>query len=163
MKLYVNTLTVCVIMFFIGVLLGTLSRQGARRADAVEVKTDTVTVRDTIIKEKPVSLATRTIDTMLVAVCDTVVLRDTVFLSLPREERVYQDSTFRSVVSGYRPTLDAITVYPTTKYITTERVAIQRKRWGIGVQAGYGWHLSDDRIRGAPSVGVGLSYNIIMW
>jgi hypothetical protein len=35
--------------------------------------------------------------------------------------------------------------------------------WGIGVQAGYGATLSNNTVKLAPYIGVGISYNIITW
>lgn len=36
---------------------------------------------------------------------------------LPREAKVYQDSTYRAVVSGYRPSLDTISIYQRTVFV----------------------------------------------
>ena len=37
------------------------------------------------------------------------------------------------------------------------------KRWGIGLQAGYGVSLHNGEVFPAPYIGVGLSYSIINW
>lgn len=144
-----------------GYLLG--RRADRAREPAEIVRTDILRIRDTVLVDRPVPVEVRLTDTMLVAVTDTVTINDTVYLSLPRETRVYGDSTYRAQVSGYRPALDWIEVYPQTVYLTKVVKTNDVKRWGIGVQAGYGAYFRDGHIRLAPYVGVGISYNIIRW
>ena len=144
-----------------GYLLG---RRADRAPEPAEiVRTDILRIRDTVLVDRPVPVEVRLTDTMLVAVTDTVTVNDTVYLSLPRETRVYGDSTYRAQVSGYRPALDWIEVYPQTVYLTKVVKTNDVKRWGIGVQAGYGAYFRDGHMRLAPYVGVGISYNIIRW
>lgn len=144
-----------------GYLLG--RRADRAREPAEIVRTDILRIRDTVIVDRPVPVEVRLTDTMLVAVTDTVTVNDTVYLSLPRETRVYGDSTYRAQVSGYRPALDWIEVYPQTVYVTKNVITKDVRRWGIGVQAGYGAYFRDGHMRLAPYVGVGISYNIIRW
>lgn len=144
-----------------GYLLG--RRADHAREPAEIVRTDILRIRDTVLVDRPVPVEVRLTDTMLVAVTDTVTVNDTVYLSLPRETRVYGDSTYRAQVSGYRPALDWIEVYPQTVYLTKVVKTNDVKRWGIGVQAGYGAYFRDGHMRLAPYVGVGISYNIIRW
>ena len=81
---------------------------------------------------------------------------DSVEVVVPITQRVYGDSLYRAYVSGYRPQLDSIFVYPRTSYITTT-VKEKPKRWGIGLQAGYGYSPG----RGmSPYLGIGVSYNL---
>lgn len=144
-----------------GYLLG---RRDDRAPEPAEiVRTDTLRLRDTILVDRPVPVEVRLTDTMLVAITDTIRLSDTVYLSLPRETRVYGDSTYRAQVSGYRPALDWIQVYPQTVYLTKVVKANEVKRWGIGVQAGYGAYAAGGQVRLAPYVGVGISYDILQW
>lgn len=129
----------------------------------VSVSADTLWVHDTIFRDRPVPVEIRRIDTLLVEVSDTVMLHDTAYVMLPTERRVYCDSTFRAVISGYRPVLDTIAVYPVSRHITTVKTVEVpcRKRWGIGVQAGYGMYLDSGRPGFAPYVGIGVSYNFL--
>lgn len=113
--------------------------------------TDTSVFRYTIRLEKPVEIEKRTVDTMLVSVTDTLRLRDTLYLSLPREEKTYRDSTYMAVVSGYRPSLDYIEVYRKTVTVTTDRY-LEAPRWSFGVSAGPGVLLD---YKGQPHLGVG--------
>lgn len=127
------------------------------------VQVDTLRIRDTLLVERPVPVEVRVVDTMLVAVTDTIRLSDTVYLRLPREIKQYEDSLYRAQVSGYRPALDWIEVYPQTVYLTKVVKTQDVKRWGIGLQAGYGAYAAGGQVRLAPYVGVGISYDILRW
>lgn len=128
-----------------------------------EIIRDTVTVRDTIKVPEPCLIYQRVTDTLEIEVI--TVERDTVIAMLPREEVTYQDSTYTAIVSGIRPKLDYLAIYPETKYITvTERYEVPRNtHWGIGVQAGWGGVIAGGKIVTAPYIGVGVSYNILTW
>ena len=161
-------LTKCLVSAVVGAVLALAAFlcvarcTGGHRPDSEPVVIrDTTVVHDTIRIDKPVPRYIRTTDTIRVKVPVAEVLRDTVYVSLPREEKVYEDSTYRARVSGYEPRLDFVEVYPRTITITeriTERA--RRKPWGIGVNVGYGATLNDGRVRFTPYVGVGISYNI---
>lgn len=125
---------------------------------------DTVTVLkvDTVLIKEPQPYAVTVVDTLLVAVTDTLRIHDTTFVQLPREQKLYRDSTYIAWVSGYRPALDSINVYQRDIYHTiTVREKAPTKRWGLGIHAGYGVMPADNKIYAAPYVGVGLSYNIL--
>jgi len=122
------------------------------------VKTDTVTVvhYDTITAYKPVPFNVYVVDTMWVPV--TVHEHDTVWAQLPREQKVYKDSTFTTWISGYRPELDSIEVYQRTKVVTvTNNVRIPPPRWSWGVQAGVGVNTGGTV---TPYIGVGIQYRL---
>ena len=132
----------------------------------MKVKVDTLFIYDTIIVEKPVIKKVETIDTLLLPVptTDTLMLHDTVLIHLPIEQRQYSDPRYTAWVSGYRPQLDSIRIYQQTEYITKEiKMVTKPKRWGIGLQAGYGVSLHNGRVFPAPYIGVGLSYSIFSW
>lgn len=139
-----------------------------RRADRARepekiVRTDTLRIRDTVLVDRPVPVEVRLTDTMLVAISDTIRLSDTVYLRLPREIKQYEDSLFRAQVSGFRPSLDWIEVYPQITVVTRNIFVDSRKRWGLGVQSGYGAYFRDGHMRLAPYVGIGISYDLIRW
>lgn len=130
----------------------------------VVTKTDTLTVRDTIREIRPVYVEKTRTDTMLVAVTDTVTVSDTVYMVLDREQRHYRGDDYEAWVSGYRPALDSIHVFPETRYITTENISVaSRKRWGIGIHAGYGVGVSSGQVRTFPYIGVGISYDLVQF
>ena len=143
-------------------LAGFLTRQCTFKPPEPQVieKRDTVTFRDTVTITEPVEIERIVKDTMYVDVGDIVVVHDTTYLPLPIEYATYQDSSYRAVVSGYRPRLEEIDVYPLTQVITveTERYVYvpEKKRFGVGVQAGYG--ITPKGFQ--PYLGLGLSYNL---
>lgn len=124
-------------------------------------RVDTLVVRDTVIREKPIYR------TKYISVTDSVrvVVHDTVVVSVPREMRVYEDSLYRAEVSGVDPSLDRIEIYAPTRVVTkTEQQVIHVKkpsRWGIGVQVGYGITKQGNAFNPGPYIGVGVSYNIL--
>lgn len=123
-----------------------------------DVKTDTVVVyhTDTVTAYKPVPFNVYVVDTMWVPV--TVHERDTVWAQLPREAKVYEDSTYRAVVSGFRPSLDTISVFRRTETITvTNNIRVPAPRWSWGVQAGVGLNTQGTV---TPYVGVGIQYRL---
>lgn len=81
--------------------------------------------------------------------------KDSIKVEIPISSKVYEDSTYTAYVSGYRASLDSIFVYPRREVVRiTERS--KPKRWGIGIQAGYG--IGSDGF--SPYFGIGLSYNL---
>lgn len=148
-----------------GVVAGLLlsrSRVDKGENSEVVIWTDTLYVRDTVVENNPVYVTNTVIDTMLVAVRDTVTVRDTAYIVIEREQKHYRGDDYEAWISGYRPRLDSIYVFPETRYITNG-IQVKRKptRWGIGIQAGYGVTLPNGRPQMAPYIGIGISYNIV--
>jgi hypothetical protein len=125
------------------------------------VQLDTLVIRDTITQEMPVYRTKWMRDTI------TLFVHDTIPVYLPREVRIYEDSTYRAEVSGVFPSLDRIDIYQQEKTITIQvekQVAVPvRQRWGIGLQAGYGAHISGSSVALSPYIGIGITYNFISW
>lgn len=156
-----------IIVFVVGVAAGMLLPRSCQNAcpqrESVTI-TDTLTVRDTIREIRPVYVSSTRTDTMLVVVRDTVTRSDTVYMVLGREQRHYRGAGYEAWVSGYRPQLDSLNLFPETRYITKEITVHQKpKRWGIGIQVGYGMSLPQGRPVFAPYIGIGISYNLIRW
>ena len=85
-------------------------------------------------------------------------------IHLPIEQRQYLDPRYTAWVSGYRPQLDSIQIYQQREYITKEiKTVTKPKRWGLGLQAGYGVSFSNKQIQATPYIGIGISYNILTW
>jgi hypothetical protein len=120
-----------------------------------ETKIQTVVKTDTVLISAPIAVFWQILPN------DTVRIGDTL---LHRKRVVYEDSLYRAVVSGYvDPRLDSMTVYPRTVYqVETNDVyhpvtiKSKKKRWGFGLQAGYGY-------LGVFYVGVGVSYDLWQW
>lgn len=82
---------------------------------------------------------------------------DSVEVELPITQKIYEDSLYRAWVSGYDVRMDSIKVYTRTREIRIPvPFAAKRKRWGVGLQSGYGypngWY-----------IGVGITYNLLQW
>ena len=118
----------------------------------------TKVIRDTIMFYMPPEIEHRVIrDT--IAIHDTTFCKDTIFL--PREQKVYADSSYRAVVSGVSPRLDSIFVYPKTIYETRFATQNEWRRITFGLQVGVGGVIplfsSSDPSLGAY-IGVGLGF-----
>ena len=148
------------VTFVLGACFGFWLR-GLRPAKPVEpvVQTDTLYLRDTIRIDRPVP---KPYPVYLPS--DTVRLvttqHDTVEVLVPMEQKHYSDSLYDVYVSGYKPNLDSLRIYQTTKIVTiTETIKVpEKKRWGLGFQVG-GTYLP--KVGPTPYVGVGISYNLL--
>ena len=128
-------------------------------------RVDTLVVRDTIVQEKPVYRTISQVRTEYVPVCDTIRIQDTLFVPVQIETKVYEDSLYRAEVSGYKASLDRLEIYQQERIIT-QTIPVQvkeRKRWGIGVQAGYGVSTPNGKPVLSPYIGIGVSYDLIRW
>ncbi|MFR8837991.1 DUF6808 domain-containing protein [Bacteroides nordii] len=80
---------------------------------------------------------------------------DSAEVVIPITQKSYEDSLYQLWVSGYDVKLDSIKVNARMREIRIP-VPGKQKRWGIGLQAGYGypngWY-----------VGVGVSCNLFQW
>ena len=126
-----------IIALAVGVVIGLLCRPKHTPEGFVEIKRDTITRIDTHIIEKPILVERKVTDTMLVAVHDTTTINDTLFLALPRESKVYKGEEYLAEISGYKPSLDRIEIYPKTIYVTTTQTVTKRNRLSLGMELGY--------------------------
>lgn len=83
---------------------------------------------------------------------------DSAAVVIPITQKVYEDSTYKAWVSGYEPQLDSIFVYQKTQVINNY-IREKPKRWGIGLQIGYGCIGKELH----PYIGIGVNYNIFRW
>lgn len=139
----VRTFFLFIIVFVVGAAAGMLLPRFCpflRQQAEVVIATDTLTVRDTIREIRPIYVGNTRTDTMLVAVRDTIRLRDTLFVTIDREQRHYRGDDYEAWVSGYRPALDSIHVFPETRYITTENIFVEpRKCSSLALEASASW------------------------
>ncbi len=132
---------------------------------------DTLVIRDTITHHVPQYVYKHTSDTIRVPVPvpgpQPEPERDTIYVSLPRETKIYEDARYRAEVSGYQPSLDRIDIYTQTQVVTKDvtQVVKQKTRWGLGISAGYGVTINttEQTFKPAPYIGVGIHYNLISW
>lgn len=129
-----------------------------RNSTGNSLKTDTVTITkiDTVTVTKPV-IQYKYITKVIT---DTLYNTDSIKVPvhIPIERAIFQDSTYRAVVSGYRASLDTIQVYPIHTYTTITNTIIKQKRFNIGIQAGVGYGICTKK----PDVyvGLGVSYRL---
>lgn len=120
---------------------GILAGRGRNTPDIVEIR-DTLTFRDTLFIDRPVPVYVSQIrtDTVRLALVDsshTTLTRDSATVAVPITRKVYEDSTYRAVISGYKPNLDSLWVYNTIREITVTRtVKTPPRHWGFAVTAG---------------------------
>lgn len=158
MKDYVRDLLAILVTLAIGTVLGVvLGRRSVEPETIVVERVDTMVRVDTLHHPYPVPKYVRVVDSIPypVPVPGPV---DTVWAQLPREEKVYADSTYRAVVSGVFPSLDSIDVYSREVFITRDRtVYVQPSRWSLGLQGGVG--ASKDGL--SPYIGIGVQYRLV--
>lgn len=117
-----------------------------------ETKVKTVVKVDTLLISPPMA------PLLVFQLTDTIRIGDTI---VHREQAYYEDSLYRAWVSGYRPRLDSLMVFPRTVYQTVTNdiyrtIVPKKKRWGLGLQVGYGYP-------GGFYVGLGVNYDIFFW
>lgn len=85
---------------------------------------------------------------------------DSADVLIPITEKEYRTDDYRIVISGYRPQLVSAEFYRRTLTGVVNAPPQKRKRWGIGLSAGYGIGLSG---KAEPFIGVTLNYNLLQW
>ena len=150
------------LIYILGLIIGAflLSLVWRRCADSTEIVTDTIIkvikvdrpiVREsTIVKYEVVRLP---IAADTICVSDTI--KDSVFVEVPIEQKVYSDSNYTAWVSGYRPRLDRISITHTEVSFHNKLVNNNgSKRLYLGIQVGYG--ITPRGMQ--PYLGLGVSY-----
>ena len=81
---------------------------------------------------------------------------------IPIYQYSFRDSLYSLKVSGFNVEIDEFEVYPRTVYKTitntTVKTVTDKKRWGIGVQAGYGYNFGAGKP--GPYIGIGVQYSL---
>ena len=122
----------------------------------VEIRTETKV--NTVVQIETLLISPPMAPLVVFRLTDTMRIGDTV---VHREQAYYEDSLYRAWVSGYRPRLDSLMIFPKTVYPTVTNdiyhtITPKKKRWGLGLQVGYGYP-------GGLYLGVGMSYNLWWW
>ena len=164
MNRYEKVMTIlCVILLVMDIGVLWQNHRQKTPVEPPEIKVDTLVVRDTIMQYKPIFTDKIKVDSVLIPVKDTIVIRDSVYIYMDREKITWRDSLCEVYASGIMASVDSVRHFQEYKYITIEKqitVPVKVKNhWGLGVNAGYGVGK-----RGlTPYVGVGISYNIHSW
>lgn len=142
-----------VVAFFVGYLLAT-----PEVVEIERVEHDTIVKREVVADTiERVKVVYRNLPSVEIVRNDTIVVRDTVRVAVPISRYTFADSLYKCEVEGYDVSLKRMEVYPKTIYRTN--IVREPSRWGIGVQVGYG--MSREGL--SPYVGVGVSYNLIIF
>lgn len=126
------------------------------------IRDTTIVVKlDTIRILKPIYIKERLVDTLFVAINDTLRIKDTLYQVVPKTQKYYaKDSLYQAWISGYKPQLDSINVFPKTIYRNiTNTVYRKPSKIGFGIIGGYGVSFGD-KTQLSPFVGVGVFYKI---
>ena len=108
-----------------------------------------------------IGISQRITDTIFVAIKDTIRVNDTLFQIVPKTQKYYaKDSLYKAWVSGYKPNLDSIQVYPKTITNTiTNTIYKKPTRIGFGIIGGYGINIGAE-VKASPFIGAGIFYRI---
>lgn len=88
------------------------------------------------------------------------IMGDSATVTLPVEQRVYEDSLYTAYVSGYRPRLDSILLrMPHTYTTVTKTTGKATKRWAVGPTVGAGYGVTGKQMD--VFVGVSATWNVL--
>lgn len=152
MKIKINLLII-----FIIVLICLKCCCSNNRKEEKIPQTDTITITQidtiTIIKPQPViQYRDRIVRDTLYSIDSIPVLVD-----LPIETKVYADSSYRAVVSGYRASLDTISIFNKNQIHTINKTTYKTKKWNVSPSVGIGYGMFGKRID--MYVGFSIGYN----
>lgn len=128
--------------------LHTANNHGGNDTVVME-RRDTLIITDTIRITKPVPsyIYRNRTDTVIKYLQDTTEV-------IPFETKVYQDTNYCCVVSGYKPSLDSLSFTIPSKIVTVEKTQniYHKKPFTFGVQLGVGYGI----INRKPDIYIGL-------
>lgn len=143
-------------ILILGSLFGAfwLGRSTARTGQVVyRVRTDTVR----IVTPEVMVIKARGAVSATLHVADTTArtTQDSAMVEVPMQQAVYSGPDYTAYVSGFRPSLDSLVISRSIREYKLPRPA-GKKRWNVGIQAGYGV-----TPRGfQPYIGIGVSFSI---
>ena len=159
-----NKITAFLAVVLIWTLLAIGVFVGEKHSQSKITNTDTIhsVVYDTVQYRMPIahdSVVVRYLYrhvTVNDTITDTIVhAGDSIPVVIPVTQKAYRDSSYEAWVSGYEPRLDSINIFNKTII----RSVYKTKRWGLGVNGGYGYTKEGF----SPYIGIGIQYNLISW
>ena len=152
-----NIIFVAIVTFLVLILIF-----GNRTNPSVPVhQIDTTVIHDTLEVVKPYPVKEyetgEVIHDTLPGTVDSVPL----LVDIPISRKVYADSNYRAVVSGYCAILDSMTIYNKTFKIK-ETITLPSKppnKWSVGLTGGWG----ASRTGLSPFIGIGITYHLILF
>ena len=126
------------ILMIVGIAIGWLSRRPLIRPETI-IQRDTLVRVDTVKESYPVPVRDEIVDTLRIVVRDTIRVKDTLYVNVPLKKKLYASSEYYAEVSGYRPSLDYIEVYPKTKIVKeyVSQPTTNRSTLGFGIEPNY--------------------------
>lgn len=155
------------VFIFVGLAAGfilssVLSGDKAIHKEIVVETRDTVTIVDTYFIDFPVVVDVEISENDLEVPLQDIIIRNDSLVVLPIEIKTYEGKGYKAQISGYKPNLDWIELYPESRYITNETVIRKpTRRWGVGIQTGYGFASVSGKVTYGPYIGIGISYNLL--
>ena len=166
------------LLFMLSLLLNYWQCECAHTPHGAVIKSDTITLHDTVKELLPIvrdsvvirrevarlkvvvpQISNASYDTInnIAYVKDSSIQakRDSVSVEVPILQKMYEGKGYKAYISGYHARLDSIKLYRDTKIITNT-IMPKTKRWGVSLQAGYGYNGREFK----PYIGIGVSYNI---
>lgn len=137
------------ICFFFGYNSGSKSNDIFNESDTIRIRD---TIRDSIpypVIETVVQVVPELFPVYITLEGDTI--HEPVYIPVTITQKEYTTDNYRAWVSGYKPSIDSVWVYPEKIYIKGKT-----RRFGIGLIAGYG--VGKNGL--SPYVGVGGFYRI---
>ena len=141
-----------VLLLLLGIVIGLLCRP-KHYSEIEKVKIDTLVVVDTHIIEKPVLVERTYYDSLYIAVRDTIHIKDSVFVPIPIEKKIYKGEDYLAEISGYNAILERIEVYPKTITITKTQSVTKCNTLALGFEMQY---------TGATSLPIYLEYSHLL-
>lgn len=153
MKINVNTLLIIILII---ICFRCCVSSKTEKEPIKIIDTITIIKRDTITIIKPQHI----IKYRNKIVRDTLYSVDSVLVpvDVPIETKVYQDSNYRAVVSGYRANLDSISIFNKNQIQYINKITYKTKKWNISPSVGLGYGILNRKID--VYVGFSLNYNL---
>ncbi|WP_073346098.1 DUF6808 domain-containing protein [Bacteroides congonensis] len=128
-----------------------------RKEEVIRI-TDTITIIKTdtirIIEPKPViQYVDRIVRDTLYSIDSIPVLVD-----IPIETKVYEDTTYRAVISGYRANLDSIFIFNKNQIQYINKITYKTKKWSINPAVGVGYGAFNKKFD--VYIGFSINYNL---
>ena len=144
------------LLFIIGGVIGWLCRPNHIQ-EIVKTQIDSVVVVDTHIIEKPVLVERTYYDSLYMAVKDTIHIKDSIYVPIPIEKKIYKGEDYLAEISGYKAILDRIEVYPKTTTISKTETVTQTVTKCHTLALGF-----EMQYNGATSIPIYLEYSHLL-
>jgi hypothetical protein len=170
----ITIVVIAAICFALGYMARAINSTREENAATEIVRTDTISVRDTLYICTPQFLDTKRTGTLIAklpvytsseiskqpsADATNETDADSIAVLIPIEQRHYVDTCYEAWVSGYSSSLDSLRIYSTTKEIqttvTTKKYATSR--WGLSL--GLGIVATSTNV--TPGIFIGATYTFL--